>query len=116
MIKTQNTGALCRAADLVVSAVGYNSFHEIMYSGIPSIMIPQFAPYLDDQERRARAAADRGLTSLVLETELVRLKQEVAAFLDDGKAADIRAAFAEVALPERGNHAAAHIIESEGRT
>ena len=116
VIKTQNTGALCRAADLVVSAVGYNSFHEIMYSGIPSIMIPQFAPYLDDQERRARAAADRGLTSLVLETELVRLKQEVAAFLDDGKAADIRAAFAEVALPERGNQAAAHIIESEGRT
>lgn len=116
VIKTQNTGALCRAADLVVSAVGYNSFHEIMYSGIPSIMIPQFAPYLDDQERRARAAADRGLTSLVLETELVRLKQEVTAFLDEGKAEDIRAAFAETELPDRGNHAAASIIESEGRT
>jgi hypothetical protein len=111
VIKTQNTGALCRAADLVVSAVGYNSFHEIMYSGIPSIMIPQFAPYLDDQERRARAASERGLTSLVLETELVRLKREVSAFLDDGKAEDIRAAFAQVELPPPGNQTAAQLIE-----
>lgn len=112
VIKTQNTGALCQAADLVVSAVGYNSFHEIMYAGIPSIMIPQFAPYLDDQERRARAASERGLTSLVLETELVRLKQEVSAFLDHGKADEVRAAFTKVKLPVAGNQSAAKLIEN----
>ncbi|MDD9921781.1 MAG: glycosyltransferase [Boseongicola sp.] len=113
VVSTDNALQLALAADLTVSAAGYNSFHEFMYAGVPSIMIPQSAPYLDDQERRAQAAADRGLTALVKDTELVKLESEISAFLDGGKADEIRAALGEITLPEIGNKAAATIIQSE---
>jgi UDP-N-acetylglucosamine:LPS N-acetylglucosamine transferase len=111
VVQTQNTLDLCRAADLTVSAAGYNSFHELMYAGIPTIFIPQAAPYLDDQERRAQAAADRGLAALVLESELMLLGREVNAFLDGNRVSAIAAAHANLTLPDTGNRAAAACIE-----
>jgi len=82
-----------------------------MYAAVPTIFIPQSAPYLDDQEKRARAASDRGLAVLVLETDMMSLGREVNAFLDAGKASDIAAAHAEIALPDIGNKRAAALIE-----
>lgn len=111
VVKTRNALALCQAADLVVSAVGYNSFHELMYHAIPSILIPQTAAFMDDQELRARAASDRDLAATVLGHELLLLEREVTAFLDDGKAATIRQSLGEATLPATGNVAAAAIIE-----
>ncbi|MBW4708918.1 hypothetical protein KX928_14105 [Roseobacter sp. YSTF-M11] len=114
VVYTTRTLALCQAADLTVSAVGYNSFHEILYAQVPSILIPQSAPFLDDQERRARAAAERNLAALVLETELLALEREVSAFLDGAKADEIRKALAAECLPDTGNVAAARLIEQGG--
>lgn len=111
IVKTQNALALCQSADLVVSAVGYNSFHEILYHKIPSIFIPQTAPFMDDQERRARAAADRELAVIVLATEFLQLEREVLACLDGGKAADIRDKLNAVELPTLGTIDAAKIID-----
>ena len=111
VVRTRNTLALCQASDLVISAAGYNAFHEILYHGIPAILMPQTASFMDDQERRARAAADRGLAETVLAHELLLLEREVRAFLDEGKSRRIRAALAEFALPEPGNRAAARLIE-----
>ncbi len=111
VVYTNQTQHLCQAADLTVSAAGYNTFHELLYNGVPSILIPQSAPYLDDQEKRARAASERGLAALVLETEMVRLEREVASFLDDSRADVIRAALANEALPEPGNLSAAILVE-----
>ncbi len=48
------------AFDLVISASGYNSFHELMRLGVPSLFIPNQGTALDDQEARARYAADQG--------------------------------------------------------
>ena len=53
VITTRASAALLQAADLAVSAVGYNSFHEMLYHRVPTILIPQSAEYMDDQERRA---------------------------------------------------------------
>lgn len=111
VVYTTQTQQLCQAADLTVSAAGYNTFHELLYTGVPSILIPQSAPYLDDQEKRARAASERGLAALVLETELVRLEREVASFLDDDRADVFRAALANEVLPEPGNLTAAKLVE-----
>ena len=111
VIRTQNAQALCRAADLTISAAGYNSFHEVLYSKVPAIFIPQSAPFLDDQEKRARAASERGLASLVLDTELLLLQREVGAFLDGGKAEEIRLALETAQLPDPGNRDAALLIE-----
>lgn len=115
VVKTKQALALCQAADLVVSAVGYNSYHEILYHHIPSILIPQTAPYLDDQEKRARAASDRGLAATVLADELLILEREVNGFLDGGKSETIRQNLSNASLPERGNELAAKLIDAKGQ-
>jgi len=90
VVLTVDALTLRRAADLLISAARYNSFHEALYPNIPAIFIPQAASYLDDQERRARAASERGLVTTVLSTEFLRLEREVTAFLDGGKSAQVR--------------------------
>lgn len=110
VVSTKYAARLAQAADLVISAAGYNSFHEMLYAQVPTIFVPQHAPYLDDQEARARAAADRDVATLVLDHELLLLEREVAAHLDGDKAGTIRAALTKLALPDPGNTDAARII------
>ncbi len=112
VITSQNALKLAQLADLTISAVGYNSFHEIMYHAVPAIFVPQMAPFMDDQERRALAAAERGFASIVQPQELLLLDREIAAFLDGEKATQIRTALATADLPEPGNRAAARLIET----
>ena len=111
IVQTRDALSLCIAADMAISAAGYNSFHEMLYHAVPSILMPQMAPMMDDQERRARSASERGLAETVLAHQLFQLEREVAAFLDGGKAADIRARLITASLPQRGNQAAAQLIE-----
>ncbi|MEM1164494.1 MAG: glycosyltransferase, partial [Pseudomonadota bacterium] len=108
---TRDALTLCRAADLVVSAAGYNAFHECLYHAVPAIFVPQIAPYMDDQERRARAASDRDLAVTVLPHELMVLDRTVHGLLDNGGAADMRARIQNTDLPERGTRHAAELIE-----
>lgn len=77
-----------RAFDLVISAAGYNSFHELLRLGLPALFVPNAATALDDQEARARFAADRGWAHT-----LPRLTPETAAPL----LADLLARGAEMA-------------------
>ncbi|WP_413872633.1 glycosyltransferase [Albidovulum sp.] len=109
VVQTRDALSLCLLADLVISATGYNSFHELLYHGIPAIFVPQMAAFMDDQERRARAASERGLAETVLAHEMLLLDREVAAFLG-GKADRVRAALRATPLPETGNRAAAALI------
>lgn len=114
VVQTYRASTLCKVADLTVSAAGYNSFHELIYGQIPAIFIPQSAPYMDDQERRARAAHERELVGFVQENELLNLEREVTDFLDGGKSETVRQALRKTVLPETGNATAASLIE-EGR-
>ena len=111
VVQTRHALDLCRSADLVITAAGYNSFHECLYHHVPAIFMPQIAPFMDDQERRARAASDRGLAETVLPNELLRLEREILAFLDQGKATDIRRKLAATILPAQGTKDAAALIE-----
>jgi hypothetical protein len=110
VVHTRRALDLCRVADLVISAAGYNSFHEMLYHAIPAIFMPQMAPFMDDQDRRARAASDRGLAATVDPDELHLLEREIAAFLEGGRAAEIRGRLAALTLPEPGTAAAAALI------
>jgi UDP-N-acetylglucosamine:LPS N-acetylglucosamine transferase len=98
---------------VVLSAVGYNTFHEILYNRIPAILIPQVASYLDDQERRARAASDRGAAETVLAHELLLLERKLRHLLDQGGAEELREAIGRLDLPRTGNAEAARLIEVE---
>lgn len=113
VVQTRDALSLCLLADLVISAAGYNSFHEILYHRIPAILVPQMAAFMDDQERRARAASGRGLAETVLAHELLLLDREIATFLDAGKADKVRAALSAATLPAPGNRAAADLILGE---
>jgi len=111
VMQTQNALAFALEADLVISAAGYNSFHEVLYHRLPAIFMPQMAPFMDDQERRARAASDRQLAETVLAHELFRLEREVQTFLDEGKAAVVREKLSEVELAKPGTEQAAQLID-----
>ncbi len=110
VVKTMRAGWLAAHADFVVSAVGYNSFHEAMYNSVPAIFVPQVDTMLDDQEARAEAATDKGLASLILPSQLSQLDREVRQFLNRGKADEIREAFKSHEFPELGNAKAAKLI------
>jgi UDP:flavonoid glycosyltransferase YjiC (YdhE family) len=49
-----------RAFDFSISAAGYNSFHEVLSYGLPTIFIGNPRKYMDDQGARAEFAAKRG--------------------------------------------------------
>lgn len=48
------------AFDFSISAAGYNTFHEVMAFGLPTIFIANRHPSMDDQGARAEFAQDRG--------------------------------------------------------
>jgi UDP-N-acetylglucosamine:LPS N-acetylglucosamine transferase len=62
-----------RAFDLVISAAGYNSFHELLLAGVPAIFVPNEHPQQDDQLARAQFAERRGLGACVRVREIYRL-------------------------------------------
>jgi hypothetical protein len=49
-----------RAFDFVISAAGYNAYHELIRFGVPSLFVPM-SRELDDQPARARYAERNGL-------------------------------------------------------
>lgn len=111
VVRTINAAHLAVAADLCVSAAGYNSFHEVLYNRVPAIFVPQTSAMLDDQSARARAARDREVAAVVEPHELMTLEREIGRYLDDGEAEAVRARIAALDLPEPGNAAAARAIE-----
>lgn len=111
VVRTMRALELCQASDFVISAAGYNSFHELLYHGVPTVFIPQMASYMDDQNRRSQAAADRGLAATVPADELLTLRQAVNDFLTGNRPAEIQAALRATQLPETGTQAAADLIK-----
>jgi hypothetical protein len=112
VVQTVHAADLAAAADVVVSAAGYNSVHELLYRRVPAILLPQTSMFLDDQDRRARAMADRGLALNVGPDALLALERAVRGMLDDATvAAGIARRLAACDLPAPGNAAAAAIID-----
>lgn len=59
-----------RAFDFCVSAAGYNSFHELIGFGIPTIFVANQHPSMDDQYGRAKFAQDNSAAFEISETEM----------------------------------------------
>jgi hypothetical protein len=59
---------LLTGVDAAVSACGYNTFHELMYAGVPTVFLPQ-ERIADDQEERARSAVHLGAGRLARSVE-----------------------------------------------
>ena len=91
-----------RAFDLAVSAAGYNSFHELLRFGIPTLFIPNHDTALDDQQGRAQFAADRGLAHMLDGVSVSAATLLLGDLLERGQQM-----VANVGLEDRGNGAAA---------
>ncbi len=110
VVRSLDALRLAQAADLVVTAVGYNSFHEMLYNRIPALFVPQTAPFMDDQERRARSAVDRGLAEMVLPEDLLLLERRLGALIADGGTDELRRRLNDATLRRPGNAEAAAYI------
>ncbi|MCK7616051.1 hypothetical protein [Roseibium sediminicola] len=53
--------ALSKAFDAFITAPGYNSFHECILGGMPTLFVPNTAPEMDRQDLRANWSVDKGL-------------------------------------------------------
>ena len=101
-----------RAFDVAVSAAGYNSFHELLRFGIPTVFIPNDQTALDDQVGRAAWAHSHDWARTIdPSVGSVSRTMLLGQFLDE-VLADADAARARVAGADPGNGAsrAAEVI------
>jgi glycosyltransferase involved in cell wall biosynthesis len=87
IVKIYPVSRYLRAFDLVVSAAGYNSFHEQIGFGIPTVFLPNTSTKLDDQVGRARFAAATGVALTVEDPA----GSELERVLDQAVRPDVRA-------------------------
>lgn len=87
------------AFDVAVCAAGFNTIHELLFAGVPTLVVPQ-TKIADDQLARARRYADRSALRL---TSTSTLAAELAALLADAKARTALSAQAKAQMP--ANHA-----------
>ena len=65
-----------------VAAAGYNTFHEAMSFGLPTIFVPNTAPGMDDQQGRAQFAQDRGAAIELPQTDIAELPQVLSLMMN----------------------------------
>lgn len=81
-----------RAFDFVVSAAGYNTFHELIGYGLPTIFVPNEKVETDDQLGRSRFAAEEGLGLCMAVTELDNFESYAQRLLDPAERERLAAA------------------------
>jgi hypothetical protein len=97
-----------RAFDAAVSMAGYNSFHELLMAGVPTVFVARETDTIDDQEGRARFAADAG-AALHARDLGAPLAAQVRRLLDPTAAANLRAG-AEALYTANGAPEAARLV------
>ncbi len=71
------------AFDLIVTATGYNTFHEVMYFGVPSILIPNENTKTDDQVARGMIAGNAGAAIVLRDPGAADFEKAIEEALDE---------------------------------
>jgi UDP:flavonoid glycosyltransferase YjiC (YdhE family) len=107
VIKVYPVSRYLRAFDLTVSAAGYNSFHEQIGFGIPTVFLPNTATKLDDQVGRARFAAATGVALSVEDPGSAELDEVLDSVVRTEVRAGLSRRCAELSFPNGAAAAAA---------
>ena len=104
------------AFDFTISAVGYNSFNEIISFGLPAIFLANENPIMDDQAGRAAFAVDQGAAFMTSPDEIKDLHVLIAALMDERARVIIKVNCGRIALPNGAQAAADLIVRLAGAT
>lgn len=99
------------AFDMAVSAAGYNTFHELVAAGVPTIFVPNEATALDDQLARARFADEHGLGVCVRESSAADEMPRAVGRLADPGEREVMGKRAQAAVDRSGAVDAMRAIE-----
>lgn len=80
-----------KAFDATVSAAGYNSVHELIPAGVPTLLVANTSAKTDNQEARSEYLAELGLALVARDDDLEAVARETSRLLDP----DIRARLVE---------------------
>ncbi|HTE49593.1 MAG TPA: glycosyltransferase [Kofleriaceae bacterium] len=81
-LETYPLSRVIRAFDFCIAAPGYNSFHELLASAVPTVFIPNEQTDIDDQVARAEWAARAGVGLMSRADDLEALDRALTAMLD----------------------------------
>ena len=98
-----------RAFDAIITTAGYNSFHEVVASGVPAVFVARQTDSLDDQARRASFAELSGRGFHASSVESGTFSPAVRKALDPGER-ELAARTAEDLLPFDGGRQFADVI------
>ena len=114
-IKAYPLSKYYRAFDFVISAAGYNSFHELIYFGIPAIFIPNLETAVDDQGARARYADKSGTGLSLPSIDLNGMRNACDCMMDTGFRDKISQSCLDL-FPANGAQAAADALKKIAET
>jgi UDP:flavonoid glycosyltransferase YjiC (YdhE family)/2-polyprenyl-3-methyl-5-hydroxy-6-metoxy-1,4-benzoquinol methylase len=98
------------AFDLAITAVGYNTFHELLHFGVPAVLIPNQETVTDDQVARAQIAARAGAARMAL--AVGDLEEAINDLLADEAAAQARQCGMQLVPANGALSVAQHIIQA----
>ena len=98
------------AFDFSIAAAGYNTYHEVLAFGLPTIFIADRNPAMDDQGARAEYAQNNTLGFNLLEEEINLLPALCEALLQSRANAFVRSQCAALDL-SNGAHTAASLLK-----
>jgi UDP-N-acetylglucosamine:LPS N-acetylglucosamine transferase len=99
------------AFDLAISAVGYNSFHELVYAGVATIFVPNEAMEQDNQLARALYADRQGFAACVRAKEIYGFTDRIDRLFDPAERLRMESRLAAIEQENGAAEAAAFIEE-----
>lgn len=98
------------AFDMAITACGYNTFHELMYFGVPSIFIPNEATKSDNQAARSMRAERAGAALTLMKPTLEIMKNAIENLLDTENNEKMRRASRELVLENGADELASVLL------
>jgi hypothetical protein len=101
-----------RAFDAAVSAAGYNSFHENVLGGVPTLFVANRAEEMDRQDLRGEFAERMGLGWTWSEDCATSLDDKLAQLLDSSQRRGVRRRASALAPTDGARQAARFVVET----